>query len=598
MKKHIISVFMAALMLPTAVFNVNAAEPTEDIVILYENDVHCAIDGYAKISALKNELSETADYVGVVSAGDYVQGSSLGAISQGEYIVNIMNMIGYDALTLGNHEFDYRISRLFELAEMMNTKPVCCNFRKLNDNESVFQPYNIVSYGETDIAYIGVTTPDTLTSSSPAQFKNENDEYIYTFNGDNLCETVQNSIDSAKEEGADYIVAVTHLGTEDVFEQWSAQTLIKNTSGIDVLLDGHSHSVIENMTIADKDGNEVVLSSTGTKFANIGKMTLSDGKITTELIETESYEKTDSAVTEYIEKINEEYKAVGERKIGESEVDLIASDEDGNRIIRNSETNLGDFCADAYRIVTGADIGFMNGGGIRDNIDKGDVTFNDILSVFPWNNTVCVVEATGQQIADLLELSVVIYPEENGTFQHVSGLKFDLNGFVESTVKLDENANFISVEGERRAENICVLNKDTNEYEPIDLKKTYTVASHNFMLLEQGGGATMFKDTKVISNEGMLDVEMLEDYITDHLGGVIGQDYSQPQERINIVSDETVIGDANEDGMLSVRDCAYIALMLAQDKESELSSMADYNKDKVIDVRDASAIAVFLAQSV
>ncbi len=509
---------------------------SEDIVILYENDVHCAVDGYAKLKAMKDELLQTADYVGVVSVGDFVQGSSLGAISQGEYIVNIMNLVGYDAVTLGNHEFDYRISRLLQLVDMMDTKPVCSNFEKISESKTVFEPYTIVSYGEIDIAYIGITTPDTMTSSSPAQFLDQNGDYAYTFNGNDLYDTVQASIDAAEKDGAEYIVALLHLGTEDVFEKWSAQTLIKNTTGLDVVLDGHSHSVVENMTVIDEGGNEVVVTSTGTQFANIGKLTISDGKIKTELIPTENYEKTDSVVADYIAKIREEYSTLGERKIGESKVNLTTVDKDGNRIIRNAETNLGDFCADAFRVVTGADIGFMNGGGIRANMDSGDVTFNDILSVFPFNNTVCVVEVTGQQIVDMLELGVINYPNEDGSFQHVSGITFDLNGSIDSSVKLDENMVFVSVEGQRRVSNVKVLNKTSGQYEPIELTKTYTLASHNYLLLEQGGGASMFKDAKVVKNDGMLDVEMLEIYIVDNLGSVIGEEYAVSQNRINIVT--------------------------------------------------------------
>lgn len=543
MKNKIFSIVLAICLFVSCMPLFAQAEENNDIIILYENDVHCEIDGYAKLSAMKKELSETAAHVGVVSVGDFIQGSSLGAISQGEYIVNIMNLVGYDAVTLGNHEFDYKIPRLLELSEIiMNTKPVCSNFQKIGETDTVFEPYSIVSYGDVDIAYIGITTPDTITSSSPAQFKDENDDYIYTFNGTNLYDTVQKNIDAAENAGADYIIALSHLGTENVYEQWSAQTLVANTTGIDVVLDGHSHSVVEELIVKDEGGNDVVITSTGTKFANIGKLTISDGDIKTELIPTEDYEKTDSAVTSYIDQINEEYQALGNRKIGVSEVELTTVDEDGNRIIRNTETNLGDFCADAFRIVTGADIGFMNGGGIRADMAAGDVTFNDILSVFPFNNRVCVIEATGRQIVDMLELGVVNYPEEDGSFQHVSGITFELKKSIPSSVKLDENLSFVSVEGEYRVSNVKVLNKTTGEYEPIDYTKTYTLASHNFLLLDQGGGASMFKDAKVVSDSGMLDVELLEVYITENLGGVIGEEYKESQNRIKPVN-----GDADTD---------------------------------------------------
>lgn len=538
MKKRLLAMALALSLLFAGV-PLAAQAQDESIVILYENDVHCAIDGYAKLAAMKNELSETSAHVGVVSVGDFVQGSSLGAISQGEYIVNLMNLVGYDAITLGNHEFDYRLERLGELAAMLDTTPVCSNFQKIGEEASVFEPYAIVSYGDTDVAYIGVTTPDTLLSSSPSQFMDESGRYIYTFNGDALYDVVQESIDAAKGEGADYIVVLSHLGTENVYEQWSAQTLVQSTSGIDVVLDGHSHSVVESLVVTDEAGDEVIITSTGTQFANIGRLTITNGGIQTELIPTEDYDKTDATVEAYIAQINEEYSALGERKIGESLVNLTTVDANGDRIIRNTETNLGDFCADAYRVVTGADIGFINGGGIRANVAAGDVTFNDILSVFPWNNPVVVAKVTGQQIVDMLELGVTNYPLEDGSFQHVSGLTFDLDPTVNSTVKLDENMAFVSVEGARRVSNVQVYNADADVYEPIVLDRMYTLASHGYLLMEQGGGATMFKDAEIVVDNGMLDVELLEVYIVDTLGGVIGEEYADSQNRIRIVSGET-----------------------------------------------------------
>ena len=214
MKKRIVLVLSVICIVAACLPVFSVAEKSDDIVILYENDVHCAIDGYSKIAAMKTDLSEEYIHVGVVSAGDFLQGSSLGAISQGEYIVNAMNLVGYDAVALGNHEFDYKIPRLLELVDMMDTKPVCSNFQKISESTTFFKPYSIVSYGEVDIAFVGITTPDTVTSSSPAQFMNPEGNYVYTFNGDNLYETVQKSVDDAKAEGADYVIALSHLGTE------------------------------------------------------------------------------------------------------------------------------------------------------------------------------------------------------------------------------------------------------------------------------------------------------------------------------------------------------------------------------------------------
>ena len=513
MKKKICIGFVVLAMLLSSLGLVTSAADTQEIVILFESDVHCSVDGYAKIAALKDEISDDAEYVGVVTSGDFVQGGSLGIVSKGEYIINIMNLIGYDAVGLGNHEFDYKTERLHELVNKLDSTVVCSNYKKIGEEKSVFNPYIIVPYGDTEVAYIGIITPDTLTSSSPAQFKNEEGQYTYSFCADTLYENTQKSIDAAKKEGADYIIALAHLGTEYVFEQWSAQTLIQNTTGLDVVLDGHSHSVVEGMVVNDKAGNDVIVASTGTGFANIGKLTLSDGAIKTELVPTQTYEKTDEEITKYIATINEEYAKLGERKIGVSEVSLTTLDEQGNRIIRNAETNLGDFCADAYREITGADIGFINGGGIRNDIDTGDITFNEILGVFPFANKTCISEVTGQQIVDMLEYGLVFYPEENGSFQHVSGIKFDFDPQIKHSVMLDENQEFVSVEGARRVSDVEVLNQETGAYEPIVLDKKYTLASHSYLLMEYGGGATMFKGAKLLSDTGILDVELLESYI-------------------------------------------------------------------------------------
>ena len=507
----------------------------KDIVIIYENDVHCNVDGYAKVSALKNELIQENNYVAVVSSGDYIQGSSLGAISQGEYIANLINLVDYDVLTLGNHEFDYKLSRLFELTSIIESPIVCSNFINLKENKLVFEPYKIISYEDFDIAFIGVTTPSTISSSSPIQFMDDNGNYLYSFSGDNLYNTVQNNINEAKKDGAEFIILLSHLGTEGVLPQWSCQELVKNTYGIDVVLDGHSHSVIEKEIIKDKKNREVIISSTGTKFQNIGKLTLSNtGEVKTELISTDTYNSKDLEIENYIKQINDEYKKLGERFIGESKVNLITHNSEGKRIIRNSETNLGDFCADAFRIVTNSDVGVINGGGIRAPLNSGKITFNDILNVFPWNNTVCVAEVSGQQLLDFLEFVYMSLPEENGSFQQVSGIQCVVNTKIPTSVVVDENDVFVKVTGARRVSDVKILNKENNQYEQIDKNKLYTLASHNYLLLDKGSGASMLNNSKIIANDGMLDVELLEKYIKENLNGTITEEYLNVQNRILI----------------------------------------------------------------
>lgn len=507
----------------------------KNIIIIYENDVHCNVDGYAKVSALKNELMQENNYVAVVSSGDYIQGSSLGAISQGEYIANLINLVDYDVLTLGNHEFDYKLSRLFELTSKIEAPIVCSNFINLKENKLVFEPYKIISYEDFDIAFIGVTTPSTISSSSPIQFMDDNGNYLYSFSGDNLYKTVQKNINEAKKDGAEFIILLSHLGTEGVLPQWSCQELVKNTYGIDVVLDGHSHSVIEKEIIKDKKNREVIISSTGTKFQNIGKLTLSNtGEVKTELISTDTYNSKDLEIENYIKKINDEYKKLGERFIGENKINLITHNSEGKRIIRNSETNLGDFCADAFRIVTNSDVGIINGGGIRAPLNSGKITFNDILNVFPWNNTVCVAEVSGQQLLDFLEFVYMSLPEENGSFQQVSGIQCVVNTKIPTSVVVDGNDVFVKVTGARRISDVKILNKENNQYEQIDKNKLYTLASHNYLLLDKGSGASMLNNSKIIVNDGMLDVELLEKYIKENLNGTITEEYLNVQNRILI----------------------------------------------------------------
>ena len=508
------------------------AGDSESIVILYENDVHCAVKGYAKLAAMKTELASTYAHVGVVSVGDYVQGGSLGAVSQGEYIIDLMNLVGYDAVALGNHEFDYRLPRLMELAAKMIAKPTCCNFRLIDEEYSVFDAYTMVTYGDIDIAYVGITTPSTITSSAPGQFKDEDGNYLYTFSTSTLYDTVQASIDAARDAGAEYVVALSHIGYEEEGIYEDVVDLIENTNGFDVVLDGHSHSVIESMTVKDEGGNDVRLTSTGTKFEYIGKLTIEDGEIDTELIKTEEYEKTDATVTARIAAINEEYAELGNRKIATSDVDLITHDADGNRLVRKAETNLGNLCSDAFRLVTGADIGYVNGGGIREAIPAGDVTFNDILSVYPFNNQVVVCEITGQALLDMLEMALSNYPEEDGSFPHVSGVTFSVDTSIPSSVQLDENGVFTGMGGAYRVYNVRVLDGKSGEYLPLDMGKTYSFASHNHLILDQGGGMSMFQNVPLLQNDGTLDVELLKTYIVDTLGGRIGEEYREVKNSI------------------------------------------------------------------
>ncbi len=532
MKKRLLSCIVCICMVLCSLNAVVFAKDSETIVILYENDVHCAVEGYSKLAAMKNELKSEYEYVGVVSSGDFVQGGTLGAVSKGEYIVELMNLVGYDAIALGNHEFDYTISRLTELYELSETKYISCNFAKIGEEKTYFEPFTIVSYGDIDIAYIGITTPETITSARPSQFKSENGEIIYTFNESRLHEVVQENIDEATKAGADYVIALSHVGYDESGKLNDITDIIENTDGLDVVLDAHSHSVIEEKIIKDKSGDDVLLTSTGTGFENIGKLTIANGEFDTELIETETYTKTDADVDAYIAEINEGYAELGNRKIGESKVELITHDEEGVRLVRTSETNLGNLCSDALFFVTNADVSYVNGGGLRAPIKSGDMTFNDIYSVFPFNNRIVTAEVTGQVLLDMLEMSMISYPEEDGAFPHMSGITFSVNKSIPSSIKVDENGFFTKVDGDYRVYNVKVLDKESGNYKALELDRKYILAAADYYILNFGSGMSMFKDAKVVESEGMLDVEVLERYITDNLNGVIGEEYKDVVNRI------------------------------------------------------------------
>ncbi len=519
------------------------AAASNGVVILYTNDVHCAIDtniGYAGVAAYEKAYEDAGYDVLLVDCGDAVQGAAVGTLSTGEYIVDIMNEVGYDVATIGNHEFDYGVDRFNELAELAEYPYVSANFTDLEGN-TILSPYAVLEAGGYSIAFVGASTPETFSKSTPTYFQDEEGNFIYSFCGDNdgadLYAAVQAAVDDARAEGADYVVVLSHLGTEASSVPFTSTDLIANTSGIDVVLDGHSHSVWEMEIEQNKDGEDVVMSSTGTQLTALGSLTIdAEGNLATQL-HTETIFQDDETAA-FIDGIEAQYADTLATVVATSDVDLTIydpteTDADGNpiRLIRSQETNLGDLCADAYRAISGADIAFVNGGGIRDSIPAGDITYEQIIAVHPFGNALCVVEATGQEILDALEMSVRHVPDETGGFLQVSGLTFEVNMGVESSVVVDDADMFVEVAGDRRVQNVLVGG------EPIDPEATYTLASHNYMLKSGGDGYTMFADNVLLQDEVMLDNQVLINYITESLGGVVGEEYSDPygQGRITFV---------------------------------------------------------------
>lgn len=556
---------MTLVVMFTVCIQISADETGKDIVILFTNDVHCGVDdkiGYAGLAGYKQDMIAAGNYVALVDAGDAIQGAAIGTLSKGSYIIDIMNKVGYDAAVPGNHEFDYGMSRFLELAGMADFDYISSNFVNLTNNSNVFNSYKMMTFGDKKVAFVGISTPESFTKSNPTYFQNEKGEYIYSFcsgsNGAELYNAVQKAVDAAKNEGADYVVAVGHLGIDSQSSPWMSTEVIANTTGIDAFLDGHSHSTIASRTVKNKAGKDVLLSSTGTKLEAIGKLVISDNGVSTELIT--DYTKKDETVSSYIKDIQAQYSSMLNTVVATSNVNLVVNDpKTGNRIVRKSETNLGDLCADAYRTMLGADIAFVNGGGIRAQIPAGSITYNNIISVHPYGNMACMVEATGQEILDALEMASRETPNENGGFLQVSGLTYEIDISVPSSVIVDDKKMFVSVNGKYRVKNVKVGGQ------PLDLNKTYTLASHNYMLKSGGDGINMFTDNKILKDEILIDNQVLISYITEKLGRVVGNEYSNPygQGRIVLVtadqsnpvtakSDNPKTGNSNNIAFISV----------------------------------------------
>ncbi|MBR6783307.1 MAG: bifunctional metallophosphatase/5'-nucleotidase [Clostridia bacterium] len=518
------SIIIALIVVCNTAFCVAFAEESAGTVILYTNDVHCATEHYATLAAYRAELIDQGYEVITVDSGDAIQGEMIGTLTEGAAITEIMNAVGYDYAAIGNHEFDYTVPQLLTLAENAEFEYLCVNFRDLINNKDVFAPYAIKDIGGTQYAFIGIATPETYSKTTPAYFQNENGDFIYSFLEDSFYASIQNAIDDATAEGAEIIIALGHLGISGTTEGWRSADVIANTAGIDIFLDAHAHETIESAIYPDKNQKSVLLSSTGTKLNKFGVLKITENGYTAELIDPNSIqidtlcENAKSAYNTVSEIVNG-YKAEFEylyEIIGESEAKLAIYDENGIRRVRSGETNAGNFVTDAYKAVLGADIAFVNGGGVRAELPIGEFTRKAVMDINPWNNEMCVIEVTGQQLADALEYGTHAVPNEYGSFPHIAGLSFELHSYIPSSVVIDELDNFVSIDenAERRVKNIKING------EPIDPNQKYTLAGSCYMLLQNG--YTMFKDAKIIESEGLpTDTEVLVEYVTSHLNGKI-----------------------------------------------------------------------------
>lgn len=514
----------------------------QDITILYTNDVHTYIDKqspkltYAAIAALKKSYQDDGKNVLLVDAGDHVQGTAYGSMDEGATIIQLMNAAGYDAATPGNHEFDYGMDRAKELMADADYPYLSCNWVNLPLNNRVLSDVKYFRIGGRTIAFVGITTPETITKSTPAYFMDKNQKrYVYDIlggeDGQKLYSAVQKSINKARMI-ADYVIGLGHLGVDPSSSPWTSKEVIEHTSGLDAFIDGHSHTVMECEWVKDLSGKAVALTQTGSYFANVGEMTIkADGSIATQLVPT--YDGLDSAVagiqTEWVSAVDD---MLGE-KIAVAETNFYISDPaTGKRRIRLGETNLGDFVADGIYSYFNeveqlhCDVAIMNGGGIRADVDAGDWSFKTCKQVSPFGNVACLMSVTGKQIQDALEFAArFVGPDgqENGGFLHVAGATYEIHTDIPNTVQTDDKNVWIgSATGTPRVQNVKIYDKASGTYVPLDEGKTYALAGMNYTLRNLGDGFAMFDGAELIKDYVAEDYLVMSTYAMS-FGGVDGE---------------------------------------------------------------------------
>ena len=510
-----------------------------DVTILYTNDVHTYIDNkspkptYAAIAALKKSIEDTGRDVLLVDAGDHIQGTAYGSMDDGATIIELMNEAGYDLATPGNHEFDYGMDRAKAVIQEADFPYVSCNWVDLRTGFNVLPSVKFFFVGGRKIAFVGVTTPETFTKSTPAYFMNDaQTRYIYDIlggeDGQKLYDAVQKAIDKAEFWGADTIIGLGHLGVDPSSSPWTSEEVIAHTHGFTAFIDGHSHTVMANKQVTDASGKAVTLTQTGSYFKNIGKMTVgADGTITTELIDT--YEGLDAAVaataSNWISAVDDmlgEEIAVGDTKF------YINDPATGKRRIRSGETNLGDFVADGIYTYFNeieelhCDIAIMNGGGIRTDVEAGPWRFKTCKTVSPFGNVACLMSVTGQQIQDALEFGARFAGaegKENGGFLQVAGARYTIHPMIPNTVQTNDKNVWTGSAATPRVSNVEIYDKTTGTYQPLDPNATYALAGMNYTLRNLGDGFAMFDGATLIKDYVSEDYLVMSSYAA-MFGGV------------------------------------------------------------------------------
>jgi len=536
---------------------------SDDIVIIHLNDVHCGLNdtiGYDGFVLYRNELEKNYRYVITVDVGDHSQGGALGSITEGEAIINIMNKINFDVVTIGNHEFDYGVEQLNKLNELSNTKYISLNACYNTNKERLFSPSKIIEIGEKKIGFLGVVTPLTYSKTYLSNLKDSDGTPMYYFISDKeeLYKAIQDEVDNLRNnQNVNYVILLTHVGIDK--EEYTSNEILSNVQDIDAVLDGHTHKEYA-ITTKDKTNKDIPITQSGTKLAYIGKLIIKeDGTLINENI-AEVPEPDDNDIRinaikvnrgggeKWVDKnmndaINEiyyQYEDELNAKFGYLNFDFNVTSSEENApypiTCRYQECNLGNFLADAFVEIVSADLSIVNGGNIRTNLLKGDITRKNLIDVSPFFNSIFVKEVTGEAILNALEFGVSNLPRASGGFPQVSGCTYYVDTSIESTVVKDANGMFLRVGGERRVSNVKIKG------EALDLNKKYNLSAAEF-ILDGGDGYTMFKDFPIVNESVLSDSDVLGYYIKNELGGEIPSHYQELKNRINI----DIKPDDNED---------------------------------------------------
>ena len=533
---------------------------SDDIVIIHLNDVHCGLNdtiGYDGFVLYRDELKKKYKHVITADVGDHIQGGSLGAISQGTAILKLMNKIKFDVNTIGNHEFDYGIQQLDKLNGQMTTKYICSNFHKTGEDKPYFDPYTIIEAGEKKIAFIGVLTPLTYSKTYLSTLLDDDGKPLYGLYADHieLAENVQKYVDEVRDKGANYVILLTHIGMDE--EEYTSNELVSRIQNVDAVLDGHTH-IAYAKTSKDKDGEDVYFTQTGTKLANIGQLIIkTDGTIENSNIaavpqpsDTTHAKKVtrgkvetwvDIEMSTFIDGLWGDYAEQLNVEVGEVDYDLIIFPEgmiDSHyNYCKKRECPLGNLCADAFKGVVESDVAFVNGGSVKNSLDKGKISKKEIIDVFPYFNSVFVKEVNGQAILDVLEFGVSKLPSSFGGFPQVSGITFDVDTSFNSTVVTDSNGLFQKITGQRRVSNVKINGQD------LVPNKKYNISTTEY-LAEGGDGYTMFSQYKVVNESIFTDSDALSNYIKYNLNEKIPEDYNK-EESTRIFIDKPKNGNDN-----------------------------------------------------